>query len=228
MGSGRRADSGWLSGVGSIRALHGVLARGSQRLFSVLVSARGLARTFARCVAVISRIVHGKSSALRSLAKIPRNGEISLRYFSFQGATMPAAHMLAMTWFKSNHRSWYFSCYAGRLAIAPRSERIAVSWKWHLAEFVLETRIRVTFSDSRQSTNPNSHARSCQRGLLPHRMAGHCGGADVRPRFPVLRSGSPGTLLVLRLRPVRQGYAKVLSARHQRKLSRNSRISSGL
>ncbi|KYN05670.1 Sialin [Cyphomyrmex costatus] len=28
------------------------------------------------------------------------------------GATMPAAHMFAMTWFKSNHRSWYFSCYA--------------------------------------------------------------------------------------------------------------------
>uniref|UniRef100_A0ABD2VW88 Major facilitator superfamily (MFS) profile domain-containing protein n=1 Tax=Trichogramma kaykai TaxID=54128 RepID=A0ABD2VW88_9HYME len=28
------------------------------------------------------------------------------------GATMPAAHMLAMTWFKSTHRSWYFSCYA--------------------------------------------------------------------------------------------------------------------
>lgn len=26
---------------------------------------------------------------------------------------MPAAHMLAMTWFKSTHRSWYFSCYAG-------------------------------------------------------------------------------------------------------------------
>lgn len=27
---------------------------------------------------------------------------------------MPAAHMLAMTWFKSTHRSWYFSCYAGK------------------------------------------------------------------------------------------------------------------
>lgn len=31
---------------------------------------------------------------------------------------MPAAHMLAMTWFKSNHRSWYFSCYAGMFVVA--------------------------------------------------------------------------------------------------------------
>ncbi|KYM78360.1 Sialin [Atta colombica] len=36
----------------------------------------------------------------------------SLRHPLLQGATMPAAHMFAMTWFKSNHRSWYFSCYA--------------------------------------------------------------------------------------------------------------------
>ncbi|GAB1866912.1 Vesicular glutamate transporter-like protein [Camponotus japonicus] len=39
---------------------------------------------------------------------------VALRLFQglCTGATMPAAHMLAMTWFKSNHRSWYFSCYA--------------------------------------------------------------------------------------------------------------------
>ncbi|KAH0552135.1 sialin-like isoform X1 [Cotesia glomerata] len=39
---------------------------------------------------------------------------VALRLFQglCTGATMPAAHMFAMTWFKSNHRSWYFSCYA--------------------------------------------------------------------------------------------------------------------
>ncbi|XP_046825021.1 sialin-like isoform X2 [Vespa crabro] len=39
---------------------------------------------------------------------------VALRLFQglCTGATMPAAHMLAMTWFKSNHRSSYFSCYA--------------------------------------------------------------------------------------------------------------------
>ncbi|XP_046744760.1 sialin-like isoform X2 [Diprion similis] len=39
---------------------------------------------------------------------------VALRLFQglCTGATMPAAHMLAMTWFKSTHRSWYFSCYA--------------------------------------------------------------------------------------------------------------------
>jgi len=78
MGSGRRADSGWLSGVGSIGALHGVLARGSQRLFSVPASARSLARTFARRVAVVSRIVHGKSPAI---PKIPREYRCDIRVF---------------------------------------------------------------------------------------------------------------------------------------------------
>ncbi|XP_014208823.1 sialin-like isoform X2 [Copidosoma floridanum] len=39
---------------------------------------------------------------------------VALRLFQglCTGATMPAAHMLAMTWFKSAHRSWYFGCYA--------------------------------------------------------------------------------------------------------------------
>lgn len=45
-----------------------------------------------------------------------------------QGATMPAAHMLAMTWFKSTHRSWYFSCYAGKflLILISRSRYIYI------------------------------------------------------------------------------------------------------
>lgn len=45
------------------------------------------------------------------------NADKLLRDRLLQGATMPAAHMLAMTWFKSHHRSWYFSCYAGRFVI---------------------------------------------------------------------------------------------------------------
>lgn len=48
-------------------------------------------------------------------------------------------------------------------------------------------------------------------------MVGHRGGANVRPWFSVLRSGSSGSVLVLRLWPIRQGHTEVLSTRHYRK-----------
>ncbi|XP_017887815.1 sialin-like [Ceratina calcarata] len=75
------------------------------------------------------------------------------------GATMPAAHMLAMTWFKSTHRSWYFSCYAavsvgycltgwigtavvrslGRDSLCYGLVLIAVCWYFAFGRFVKDT-----------------------------------------------------------------------------------------
>lgn len=138
MGTSRRSDPGRLPGVGPIRALHGILTCGSQRLLSVSISTCSLARTVACRASVVSRIMHRKSaprrlyylrfqalridvnSILRSTVKHAdiKHSRESLRHPLSQGATMPAAHMFAMTWFKSNHRSWYFSCYAGILVIA--------------------------------------------------------------------------------------------------------------
>lgn len=114
-----------------------------------------------------------------------------------QGATMPAAHMLAMTWFKSTHRSWYFSCYAGKflLILISRSRYIYIS--------IL---INVTF------------VNSCQCWILSHRMDRNSRRPKFWTRFALLWSRLYCTMLVLLLWSIRQRHTKVLPARHKCKI----------
>ena len=101
--------------MGKIGSIRGVFARGSQCLSGIFVGTSCMERSVSRSASSLSGIMHGKHSpGLLLLILLFHTYE---NVVSLQGATMPAAHMLAMTWFKSTHRSWYFSCYAGKVLI---------------------------------------------------------------------------------------------------------------
>lgn len=99
--------------MGKIGSVRGVLARGSQCLSGIFVGTSCMEKSVSRSASPLSGIMHGKDSPRLLLILLFHTYENDYVVTWLQGATMPAAHMLAMTWFKSTHRSWYFSCYAG-------------------------------------------------------------------------------------------------------------------
>ena len=107
---------------------------------------------------------------------------------------MPAAHMLAMTWFKSTHRSWYFSCYAGKETTKCYCDQ--------QRDLVIRCCIiKNLFS-------------SCKCRLLFDWVAWDRSCTGFRQRFTVLRSHDTGIVLVFPVRSLCQRQPKVLSARY--------------